>query len=124
MAFEGLESSLQRCKGSHCAFVYMRGVEYPVYAKVVKDLDVHVYPKTKKGADGTKPGCVFFASNSLLYMPAFFDFSCYPSFRNNLIFSKFWIGFHRARVQFSAEVRLLNVLSRLTVFLESPSFSF
>lgn len=124
MAFEGLESSLQRCKGNHCAFVYMRGFEYPVYAKVVKDLDVHVYPKIKKGADGTKPGCVFFASNSLLYMPAFFDFSCYPSFRNNLIFSKFWIGSHRARVQFSAEVRLLNVLSRLTVFLESPSFSF
>lgn len=58
--YKGLEPSLQRCKGSHCAFVYMRGVEYPVYAKVVKDLDVHVYPKTKKGADGTKPGCVFF----------------------------------------------------------------
>lgn len=94
----------------------MRGFEYPVYAKVVKDLDVHVYPKTKKGADGTKPGCVFFASNSLLYMPAFFDFSCYPSFRNNLIFSKFWIGSHRARIQVSAEVRLLNILSRLTFF--------
>lgn len=83
-----------------------------------------MYPKTKKGADGTKPGCVFFASNSLLYMPAFFDFSCYPSFRNNLGFSEFRIGSHRARVQVSAEVRLLNILSRLTFFLESPSFSF
>ena len=103
MAFEGLESSLQRCKGyvtpqpsrivvgnllilrrckgeSLFLEIFIRvwnllykgvkgaivhsyicgGVEYPVYAKVVKDLDVHVYPKTKKGADGTKPGCVFF----------------------------------------------------------------
>ena len=50
-------------KGVKGAIVYSYicgGVEYPVYAKVVKDLDVHVYPKTKKGADGTKPGCVFF----------------------------------------------------------------
>ena len=73
-------------------------------------------PKQRKAQTARNPAVFFFASNSLLYMPAFFDFSCYPSFRNNLIFSKFWIGFHRARVQFSAEVRLLNVLSRLTVF--------
>jgi len=39
-----------------------------------------------------------------------------PHFGIILFFPNLWIGSHRARVQVSAEVRLLNILSRLTVF--------
>ena len=73
-------------------------------------------PKQGKAQAVRNPAVFFSPTNPRIHLFFSLIFLAIPYFEIILFFPDLWIGSHRARIQVSAEVRLLNILSRLTFF--------